>query len=225
MIAHVCERALASGAAEVVVAFDDVRIGEAVRDLPVIPLMTRPDHASGTERLAEVAERRGWSDHEKVVNLQGDEPLIEPRLLRRLAGALVGPEDAGATLATPTRTRSEIFDANAVKVVVDRYGRALYFSRAPVPWDREGFGRQPPEPTGDFPYLRHIGLYAYTAGFLRRYASWGRSPLEEVESLEQLRILWFGGRITVLTVDEAPAPGVDTAADLIRVEQLLRART
>lgn len=226
MIVHVCERAIAAGAAEIVVAVDDARIATAVAALPVTTMITRTDHTSGTERLAEVAERLAWQDDIRVVNLQGDEPLADPALIAQLAAALATPASASvATLATPVADREEIFNPNAVKVVVDRYGHALYFSRAPVPWDREGFAHHPPGLTTSFRHLRHIGMYAYTAGFLRRYTGWPRSPLEDVECLEQLRILWHGERIAVLTVAEAPEAGVDTEADLSRVERILRTAT
>ena len=224
MIVHVCERAIAAGAAEVIVAADDPLIGEAIAQLPVRAVLTRPEHSSGTERLAEVAERLEWGAEERIVNLQGDEPLVDPALIRQLADALLPPTpSAVATLATAIDDPSEIFNPNAVKVVVDRTDHALYFSRAPVPWDREGFGKQPRHVNGDFKHLRHIGLYAYTAGFLRRYAAWARSPLEDIECLEQLRILWHGERIRVLTVGQAPAAGVDTEEDLKRVEAILAA--
>jgi 3-deoxy-manno-octulosonate cytidylyltransferase (CMP-KDO synthetase) len=226
MIVHVCERALEAGADEVIVAVDDERIADAVGRLPVTAMLTSRDHSSGTERLLEVADRLAWRDDERVVNLQGDEPLIDPGLIGRLAAALAAPARAEvATLAAPIIGCDEIFDPNAVKVVVDQANHALYFSRAPVPWYRDGFSSEPPAPVADFHHLRHIGLYAYTAGFLRRYACWPRSRLEDVECLEQLRILWHGERIQVLTVDAAPGAGVDTEADLRRVERVLTAST
>ncbi len=221
MIVHVCERALEAGDA-VFVATDDARIAAAVSDLPVTAVMTRADHASGTERIAEVADRLGWPDATRVVNLQGDEPLMQPQLIRQLAAAL-GDQDSAqmATLAAPIHDRAEAFDPHAVKVVLDRHGHALYFSRAPVPWHRDGFS-QPQAPLADsFPWLRHIGIYAYTAGFLRRYINWPASQLESIEALEQLRILWQGERIRVLPVASAPHAGVDTEADLRRVMEIL----
>jgi 3-deoxy-manno-octulosonate cytidylyltransferase (CMP-KDO synthetase) len=223
MIVHVCERALEAGS-EVYLATDDERICAAVSGLPVQALLTRADHASGTERIAEVAERLGWAETDIVVNLQGDEPLMQPGLIRRLAEALAAhPESQCATLAAPIADADEIFDPHAVKTVLDKDGHALYFSRAPIPWHRHSFGG-PPNLPDDFPWLRHIGIYAYSAGFLRRYVQWPPSPLEAIEALEQLRILWHGGRILVLPVDEAPHPGVDTAADLARVESVLTGR-
>lgn len=223
MIVHVCERALDAGR-NVFLATDDERIRAAVAGLPVQAVMTRPDHASGTERIAEVAEILGWGDEEIVVNLQGDEPLMRPDLIRRLAAGLAGQGEARvATLAAPIRDPAEIFDPNAVKTVLDRNGHALYFSRAPIPWHRETFGTGQPRLPEGLPWLRHIGIYAYSAGFLRRYVGWPPSRLESVEALEQLRILWQGERILVLPVDEAPPAGVDTEGDLRRVKAALAA--
>lgn len=222
MIAHVCERGLEAGASEVVVATDDVRIAEAVAGLPVRAVMTREDHNSGTERIAEAAAVLGWSDETIVVNLQGDEPLIPPDLKRRLAYLLAQQDQAEvATLAAPIHDRSEIFNPHAVKVVLDRDGHALYFSRAPIPWHRDSFASPYGELPEGFPWLRHIGVYAYSVGFLRRYVAWSPSPLEAIESLEQLRILWMGERILVLPVDKAPEAGVDTEEDLARVRARL----
>ncbi len=222
MIAHVCERALEAGAGEVVVATDDERIVEAVAGLPVKALMTSPDHNSGTERIAEAAGLMGWTDETIVVNLQGDEPLIPPDLKRRLARLLARQDVAEvATLAAPIQDRSEIFNPNAVKVVLDQDGHALYFSRAPIPWHRDSFASGDAELPQGFPWMRHIGVYAYSVGFLRRYVSWPPSPLEAIESLEQLRILWKGERILVMPVDRAPEAGVDTQEDLQRVRERL----
>ena len=222
MIAHVCERALASGATEVVVATDDERIRRAVDGLGVHAVMTRPDHNSGTERIAEVADLRGWNPTDLIVNVQGDEPLIPLSAIQRVVIALAGQTRAGmATLATPIDDYEEVSNPNVVKVVLDCLGYALYFSRAPVPWDRERFGSGVLEPVGDRTWLRHIGLYAYTVGFLRRYIDWPASPLEAVESLEQLRILWNGAPIYVACVTDAPPAGVDTEEDLQRVTRLL----
>ena len=218
MIVHVCERGLESGASEVVLATDDERIAEAVAGLPVRVVMTRSDHQSGTERIREAADIMGWTDETIVVNLQGDEPFIPPDLKRRLANLLAKQDVAEvATLATPIVDQAEIFNPNVVKVVLDRDGHALYFSRAPIPWHRESFYNTDAELPLGFPWLRHIGVYAYSVGFLHRYVSWPPSELEAVESLEQLRILWMGERILVMPVDNAPEAGVDTEEDLHRV--------
>lgn len=222
MIVHVCERALEAGG-EVFVATDDLRIQEAVKGLEVTAVMTREDHASGSERITEVADRLGWSDDTLIVNLQGDEPLMDPGLIRQLAGAL-GPKEPArtATLATPIRDREEIFDPNAVKVVIDSKGHALYFSRAPIPWHRASFGTKDAALEANHAWFRHIGIYAYTTGFLRDYIRWPTSPLETLESLEQLRILFQGEKIRVIPIESAPQAGVDTEADLRRVDALMR---
>lgn len=219
MIAHVCERALEAEAGQVVVATDDQRIFDTVADLGLQVVMTDPNHQSGTERIAEVAQIMDWREDDIVVNLQGDEPLIPPEYIRDVAAALAGQSQAGiATLAAKIIEADEVFNPNAVKVVLDKNGYALYFSRAPIPWDRATFPEHH-HSTEDakLPYLRHIGMYAYTVGFLNRYCSWQASPLESVESLEQLRILWHGEKILVETVARTPEAGVDTEEDLWRV--------
>jgi len=222
MIAHVCERAKEADADEIIVATDDVRIFQAVSDLGFKAVITRADHQSGTERIAEVARACGWADDDIIVNLQGDEPLIPPAYIRDVAAALAGQQQAGiATLAARIDDAGEVFNPNAVKVVLDKDGYALYFSRAPIPWERDAFTWSGGVPSGKMPYLRHIGMYAYTVDFLNRYCLWEPSPLESVESLEQLRILWHGESIRVEIVDKTPAAGVDTQEDLMRVEQVL----
>jgi len=222
MIAHVCERAREADADEIVVATDDERIFQTVCDLGIKAVMTRADHQSGTERIAEVAQQCGWAGNEIIVNLQGDEPLIPPATIREVAAALAEQTQAGiATLAAKIIDSEEIFNPNAVKVVLNKDGYALYFSRAPIPWERDAFAQSGGKPSGLVPYLRHIGMYAYTVDFLNRYCSWEASPLESVESLEQLRILWHGESVLVKVVDKTPEAGVDTQEDLIRVEQVL----
>ncbi len=186
--------------------------------------MTDPNHQSGTERIAEVAQVMGWADEQIVVNLQGDEPLIPPAYIRDAALALAGQDQAGiATLAAKILDAEEIFNPNAVKVVLDKDGYALYFSRAPIPWNRATFPDQHDIASSSLSHLRHIGMYAYTVGFLQRYCSWSASPLESVESLEQLRILWHGERVLVKIVDRTPEAGVDTVEDLVRVSNRLKA--
>lgn len=225
MIAHVCQRALEAEAEEVVVATDDRRIFEAVDKLGVKAVMTDPNHQSGTERIAEVAAVLGWGEDDIVVNLQGDEPLIPPDYIQKAAQALASQHQAGiATLAARIAEADEIFNPNAVKVVLDKHGYALYFSRAPIPWNRAAFPDGGAALQGPSPYLRHIGMYAYTVGFLRRYCDWTASPLEGVEALEQLRILWHGEKIRVEIVDAAPEAGVDTPEDFARVTQRLLSR-
>jgi 3-deoxy-manno-octulosonate cytidylyltransferase (CMP-KDO synthetase) len=218
MIVHVCERALAAQAEQVVVATDDQRIFETVNALGMQVVMTDPEHQSGTERIAEVADKLGWRTGDIVVNLQGDEPLIPPDYIRDVAAALAGQSQAGiATLAAKIQDPDEIFNSNAVKVVLDKNGYALYFSRAPMPWNRASFPENHVIVDTQLPHLRHIGMYAYTVGFLQRYCRWEASPLESVELLEQLRILWHGEKVLVKIVERTPEAGVDTEEDLWRV--------
>jgi 3-deoxy-manno-octulosonate cytidylyltransferase (CMP-KDO synthetase) len=220
MIVHVCERALEAKCGEVLVATDDQRIADAVAGIGVTAVMTRPEHASGSERIAEVVDVMGWDVGQVVVNLQGDEPMMDPGLIRDLAGALASQDLAEvATVATPIGNRDDVFDPNVVKVVTDARSYALYFSRAPIPWSRDAFatdGCNPDLPQGAA-WLRHIGIYAYSAGYLREYVKTPPTALEEIERLEQLRILWMGKKILVLSTDFPPPAGVDTAADLERV--------
>jgi len=226
MLQHVHEVARCSGAAQVIVATDDARIEAAAQAFGADVCMTSPEHPSGTDRLAEVVERRGLPDDTLVVNLQGDEPLMPPALLRQVADNLAANPDAAiATLATPMVAAGEFFDPHVVKVVTDRAGFALYFSRAPIPWDRDLLcDGDRALPVGIVP-LRHIGLYAYRAGYLRRYADMRACPLEQAEQLEQLRALWYGERIHVDEAVQRPGPGVDTEDDVAIAEQLLQARS
>ena len=223
MVLHVLDRALQAGAESVVVATDDARVQQVVEAAGYQALMTSPDHQSGTERLVEVAETLGWPDDTLVVNVQGDEPLIDPALIREAARQLVLHGDAVmATLAHPIHDHADFVNPNVVKVVADEAGYALYFSRAPIPWPRDAFAAQQAMPH-ELGALRHIGLYAYRAGFLRTYASLASSPLERYEMLEQLRVLWHGHRISLGITPTAPAPGVDTPEDLARVRSLFEA--
>ncbi|MFM8342364.1 MAG: 3-deoxy-manno-octulosonate cytidylyltransferase, partial [Methylomonas sp.] len=213
MIAHVCQRALEADAEQVVVATDDQRIFDTVTGLGIQAVMTNPNHQSGTERLAEVAQILGWSAETIVVNLQGDEPLIPPAYIRDAAEALASQSQAGiATLAAKIHDAEEVFNPNAVKVVLDKNGYALYFSRAAIPWDRASFPNDYHPETASLPHLRHIGMYAYRVSFLQDYCDWQPSPLESVESLEQLRILWHGEKVLVKVVEKTPEAGVDTEA-------------
>ncbi|MEO8672935.1 MAG: 3-deoxy-manno-octulosonate cytidylyltransferase [Tahibacter sp.] len=218
MIVHVARRAFEAGAADVIVATDDQRIADALRDHPVRVSMTRADHASGTDRLAECADLLGWPDDAIVVNLQGDEPLAPASGIRAVAACLHGSAAPMATLATPILDVEELFNPNCVKLVLDVQGHAIYFSRAPVPWPRDAFSTQRTQLPQDVPFLRHIGIYAYRAGFLRTFSGLPRGQLEAVESLEQLRALEHAHRIAVRLAPEAFPAGVDTAEDLIRVE-------
>lgn len=216
MVQHVYERALESAVGDVVIATDDQRIADAARGFGAEVCMTAEDHPSGTDRIAEVAKKMGWADDDIVVNLQGDEPLMPPELLQKVATTLQENTHASlSTLGVPLQS-GQVFDSNAVKLVTDHKGMALYFSRAPIPWKRGEFeqGAEQPSPEGMY---RHLGIYAYRVGFLHRYVTWAPAPIETQEALEQLRVLWKGERIAVAIVPEAPPAGVDTAEDYQRL--------
>lgn len=219
MVVRVAERAARSGATRVVVAADDARIVQACAAHGIDALLTRRDHASGSDRLAEACERLGLDGQAIVVNVQGDEPLIDPALVARCAALLAARRDcAVAPAAHPITEAAEYANPNVVKLVRDAEGRALYFSRAAIPcWRDAPVPGALPDPAP----LRHIGLYAYRAGFLRRFPTLPPSPLERLESLEQLRVLWHGERIAVHVSDAAPGPGVDTPQDLERVRAII----
>ncbi len=209
MIAWVYERALGSGADEVIVATDDARIAAACERYGGRAVLTRAEHASGTDRIAELAERLGWPDDRIVVNVQGDEPRLPPELVRQVAGLLAARPDAGvATLVTPIESEAELGDPNVVKVVTDRAGNALYFSRAPIPWPRDGGAGH------EGLLRRHVGIYAYRAAALRAITAEPPCALELAERLEQLRVLWLGQRIAVADALTRPPRGVDTPEDL-----------
>ncbi|WP_313086563.1 3-deoxy-manno-octulosonate cytidylyltransferase [Pseudomonas sp.] len=222
MIRHVWEQACRSSAQRVVIATDDSRIEAACKAFGGEVLRTRSDHNSGTDRLAEVAEALQLANDAIVVNVQGDEPLIPPVLIDQVARNLAEhPEASIATLAEPIADAQTLFNPNVVKVLCDVNGLALTFSRAPLPWARDAFARDRDALPADTPYRRHIGIYAYRAGFLADFVAWGPCWLEDTECLEQLRALWHGRRIHVADAMEAPPAGVDTAEDLERVRQLL----
>lgn len=214
MLEHVWRAARRSGADEVIVATDDERIREAAAQIGARAIMTAARHASGTDRIAEVAATCGWDDSTVVVNVQCDEPLLPSQLIDQVAATL-SPDGDLATLATPFAAGEDIGDVNVVKVVVDEAGRALYFSRAPIPFHRESPGSVQGA-------LRHLGLYAYRVGALRRLCALEPCELERYERLEQLRALWAGMRIDVAIAQAAPGPGVDTEADLERVAELMK---
>lgn len=221
MVARVMERAAQSHASRVLVATDDQRILEAVQAGGGEALMTRDDHASGTDRLQEVAEKLGLPDEAIIVNVQGDEPLIPPGVIDQVAANLEAhPECDIATLCEPIDRRSEAFNPNMVKVVFDLDGRALYFSRAPIPWHRDIFDRHTEELPGNT-WWRHIGIYAYRVRFLHRFVQWEPATLETSESLEQLRALANGVAIHVAPACAAVPGGVDTESDLQRVRGLI----
>ncbi|MCO7568570.1 3-deoxy-manno-octulosonate cytidylyltransferase [Pseudomonas chlororaphis] len=224
MIQWVWEQACKSSAERVVVATDDPRIVEACQGFGAQALLTRDDHNSGTDRLAEVASQLGLASDAIVVNVQGDEPLIPPSVIDQVAANLAAHTEARmATLAEPIEDVQTLFNPNVVKVVTDLNGLALTFSRATLPWARDAFAKSQEHLPEGVPYRRHIGIYAYRAGFLHDFVSWGPCWLENTESLEQLRALWHGVRIHVADALEAPPTGVDTAEDLERVRRLLEA--
>ena len=219
MVVHVLQKALASGASRVIVATDHPDVAAAVRAAGGEVCMTREDHHSGTERLAEVIAKYEFPDDTIIVNVQGDEPLVPPVIIRQVADNLAKATSGMATLAVPIADAQEAFNPNAVKVVTDHQGYALYFSRATIPWDRQRYEHSR-EQAGDT-LLRHIGIYAYRAGFIRRYISWRPCALEQIELLEQLRVLWYGEKIHVDVAIETPQVGVDTPHDLQRVREIL----
>ena len=229
LVLHVARRALAAGACEAWVATDDQRVADALEGSGVRVAMTAAGHASGTDRLAECARIAGWDDDAIVVNLQGDEPFAPAAGIRAVAETLHASGADIATLAAPIDDADTLFDPNAVKLVRDADGFALYFSRAPIPWHRDVFSRTPAGaastamplprlPEGDSTCLRHIGIYAYRVGFLHRFAAMPPGRLEQLEALEQLRALEAGIRIAVALTPEPFPPGVDTPEDLARAE-------
>jgi 3-deoxy-manno-octulosonate cytidylyltransferase (CMP-KDO synthetase) len=222
MVVRVAQRALQSQARQVVVAADDLRIVKACQSHGIEVLLTRTGHVSGSDRLAEACQRLGLSEDAVVVNVQGDEPLIQPELINAVAHLLIErPEASMSTAAHAIGSLSEFTNPNVVKVVMDARQLALYFSRAPIAWWRDGQTGTGFKALPDPAPLRHIGIYGYRAGFLALFPQLPPSPLETMESLEQLRALWHGHRIAVHVTSEAPGPGVDTPEDLARVRQLL----
>lgn len=226
ILVRVAQRALDAGATQVVVAVDDSRVAGMLTDSGLLErgvemCMTRADHGSGSDRLAECATLYRWPDDAIVVNLQGDEPFAPASGIREVAQALVEDDSPLATLATPITESHELFDPNVVKLVRSHSGRALYFSRAPIPWPRDAFGIDRAVLPAETPFLRHIGIYAYRASFLKRYTLLEHTALEQAESLEQLRVLEHGYPIAVRLTPEPFPPGIDTEDDLLRVETWL----
>ncbi len=220
MIQWVYEQSLKSGAERVIIATDDERIEAKAKEFGALVCMTSDQHESGTERLAEVVEKMAIVRDQIIVNVQGDEPLIPPIIIRQVANNLANNDQAPmATLAVEINDESEVFNPNAVKVVTDVDGFALYFSRASIPWDRDNFTATDKRIVQ--PLLRHIGIYAYRAGFINTYINWQPSILEQVESLEQLRVLWYGEKIHVDVAIESPPAGVDTPQDLEIVRRIV----
>lgn len=221
LVQRVYECAVKSNATRVIIATDDARIRDAGEQFGAQVCMTSPDHKTGTDRLAEVAAQTGIQADEVIVNVQGDEPLMPASVINQVANNLLNrPQASMATVCKRIHTTRELFDPHVVKVVMDAQGYALYFSRAAIPWDRERFPLDNELP--DFyEHYRHIGLYAYRAGFLQKFVAWPSCHLEQTESLEQLRALWHGEKIHVEEAVEAPGPGVDTEADLTEVTDLI----
>jgi len=223
MLQHVYERAQESGAENIIIATDDQRVAEAAAEFSAEVCMTSSEHSSGTERLSEVVTKLGLNNDEIVVNLQGDEPLMPPALIHQVAQNLAEHSQASvATLAEKIHTAAELFDPHAVKVISDQNGYAIYFSRAPIPWDRDAFSITTEKLPEQSLHFRHIGLYAYRAEFIQEYIGWPACELERMESLEQLRMLWHGHKIHVAEADESAVAGVDTEADLARARQVFR---
>jgi 3-deoxy-manno-octulosonate cytidylyltransferase (CMP-KDO synthetase) len=223
MVQHVWERAVQSRVGQVFIATDDARIADVAKAFGAQVEMTAADHASGTDRLAEVATRLQLADDQIVVNVQGDEPLIPPAIIRQVADNLAARSDMQmATLAEPL-SAEEFHDPGAVKVVSNRFGQALYFSRATIPWHRDAFAKNLEAMPATDLLRRHVGIYAYRAGFLASFVTSGPCALEQAEALEQLRALYHGAAIHVADAVEAPGPGVDTEADLQRAAALLQA--
>ncbi|MCG6407086.1 3-deoxy-manno-octulosonate cytidylyltransferase [Vibrio fluvialis] len=218
MVQWVYEQAMQAGAERVIIATDDARVEQAVLAFGGTVCMTSPDHQSGTERLAEVVKLMGIEDDHIIVNVQGDEPLIPPSIIRQVADNLAASQAPMATLAVEISHEDEVFNPNAVKVVTDKDGYALYFSRATIPWDRDNFAK---DKTVVQPLMRHIGIYAYRAGFINTYIQWPASQLEKIECLEQLRVLWYGEKMHVAVALEAPPAGVDTPEDLDAVRRIV----
>ena len=220
MVVRVGEQARLSGASEVWIATDHAAVRQAAESHEFAALMTRVDHPTGTDRLAEVVEQLGWSNDTIVVNVQGDEPLIDPAVILQTARQLAVSGADIATVAHPIADAAEFFNPNVVKVVCRADGDAAYFSRAPIPYARDHFARDTECLPVGFPAYRHVGLYAYRASFLKAYAGLSVAPTEQFEMLEQLRALWHGYRISVALIDAAPAPGVDTPEDAERMRKL-----
>jgi 3-deoxy-manno-octulosonate cytidylyltransferase (CMP-KDO synthetase) len=226
MVVRVAQRAALSGAEPPVVATDHEEIAAAVVAHGFQAVMTRSDHATGTDRIAEVADQLGWPSGAVVVNVQGDEPLIDPGLIRAVALALDhDPESSIATASSAITGLADFFNPAVVKVLCDAQGRAMYFSRAPIPWARDAFAGGPRALPADLGAQRHIGIYAYRVRFLQKNARLAPAPMEQLEALEQLRALWHGYRIRVVGNVAMPHAGVDTEEDLLRVSQLIAAGT
>lgn len=222
MVQHVYERALATGINDIVIATDDQRIYDVAIGFGANVIMTSVDHENGTERIAEVAAKLGWHEDDVIVNVQGDEPLIPRELIELTAKGLLDHPEAGmSSLCTPIDSAEDAFDPNAVKAVLDNKGFAMYFSRAPIPWDRDLYKTGKDKITSIAPVYRHIGMYGYRVSFLKQYSAMEMTALEQAECLEQLRALCYGVKIHMGVIDQPPGHGVDTPEDVARVETQL----
>ena len=222
MIQHVHQRAIESGADEIVIATDDQRIESAVEAFGAKVVMTSSLHQSGADRIAEVVAKLDWPAETIVVNLQGDEPCMPPQLLDQVATDMATHMDAAVTtLSNQVKSKEMLFDPHVVKIVTDSAGYALYFSRAPIPWHRDEFNQREDQLPVGVSFLQHIGIYAYRASFLERFVNWPVAPVEQAESLEQLRVLWHGERIHVSQATQLPGQGVDTMNDLQKATEQL----
>jgi 3-deoxy-manno-octulosonate cytidylyltransferase (CMP-KDO synthetase) len=215
MIQHVYERAMEAKSDGVIIATDDEKIANCASEFGAKVCLTSKLHQSGTERISEVIDKLNFLDDDIVINIQGDEPLIPSAIINQVAENLQQRKTLKmATLCEPIKTVEELFDLNINKVTMDAEGYAIYFSHAPIPWCRDEFSKVKKKLPEDFIYYRHIGIYAYRTGFVKQYVKWGSSPLEKIEVLEQLRVLWHGERIHVAVAKESPGPGIDTKTDL-----------
>lgn len=222
LIQHTYEKAVASGATRIIIATDSLQIKAICDGFDAEVCMTSEAHTTGTDRIAEAARIFGLASDEIIVNLQGDEPVMPAEFLHNLAEALSKCDDAEmATICVPIQSVEEIFNPNAVKVVLNEKGRAIYFSRAPIPWHRNSFNSQPAAVPSDTTYYRHLGVYVFRNQFLQQYVQLQPAPIEKIELLEQLRALYYGANIHVVVIDQTPPAGVDTQEDLERVREYL----
>lgn len=225
MLQRVYKQCKKTKASNIIIATDDQRIADVARDFGAEVCITEIEHQSGTARIGEVIQKMGLKSQEIIVNVQGDEPFIPPAIVDQVANNMSLYTEADmATLAVPITDAEEVFNPNAVKVVTDKNGYALYFSRAPIPYDRDGFANQETVTEINNNYLRHIGIYAYRAEFVRQYLNWPASPIEQAESLEQLRVLWHGEKIHVGIATETPLSGIDTPEDLTKAVEYIKSR-
>lgn len=222
MLQHMFEKAQQSGVDSVLIATDSQEVIEKAQAFGADTCLTAEHHRSGTERIAEAITVQNYDNDDVIVNVQCDEPLLPPVLIKQVADDLLQFPEAGmSTLCEAIINIEDVLDVNNVKVVMDQKGYAIYFSRAPIPWYRDGFVKQTPVLPEEFQYSRHIGLYAYRASFVKKYLALAPSPIEKIEALEQLRVLWHGEKIHVATALKSPGPGVDTEADLEKVRRIV----